>query len=109
MQKCLPALLGRHDFSSFRSSGSKNRDPVREMMRAELQAVEGDLLRFIFEADGFLRHMVRNIVGTMVEVGRGKRTLREFTEILQSRDRQRAGVKAPPQGLFLQMIRYDSP
>ena len=108
MQKCLPALLGRHDFSSFMASGSRNRDPVREMIRAELHQIEGGLLRFIFEADGFLRHMVRNIVGTIVEVGRGKRPLQEFTEILQSRDRRMAGVKAPPQGLFLQMVRYDS-
>lgn len=108
MQKCLQALLGRHDFSSFMASGSRNTEPVREMIRAELHQSGGGLLSFIFEADGFLRHMVRNIVGTIVEVGRGKRAFQEFTEILQSRDRRMAGVKAPPQGLFLQMVRYDA-
>ena len=106
MQECLPVLLGRHDFSCFRASGSGNIDPVREMIRAELHRDEGGLLRFIFEADGFLRHMVRNIVGTIVEVGLGKRSFREFADILQSRNRQMAGVTAPPQGLFLQMVYY---
>lgn len=106
MAECLRLLQGRRDFSSFRSSGSGNIDPVREMRRAEIQVPGEDLLYFVFEADGFLRHMVRNIMGTLVAVGRGKMDVRGFEEVLESRDRRRAGVKAPPQGLFLKMVRY---
>ena len=106
MGKCMSLILGRHDFSSFRSSGSGNRDPVREMIRAELQGPYEGILGLFFEADGFLRHMVRNIVGTVVGVGRGKSGVNEFTAIFQSKDRCMAGIKAPPQGLFLKMVRY---
>jgi tRNA pseudouridine38-40 synthase len=103
---CLPEFLGRKDFSSFRSSGSGNINPVREMSLAELQdAGEGRLL-FLFKADGFLRHMVRNIVGTLFDVGRGRMGTEEFLEIFRSGDRTLAGLKAPPQGLFLRMVDY---
>jgi tRNA pseudouridine38-40 synthase len=63
-------------------------------------------MRFVFEADGFLRHMVRNIVGTVVEVGSGRISLDEFEEIFEAKDRKRAGLNAPPHGLFLMMVRY---
>jgi tRNA pseudouridine38-40 synthase len=106
MHKCISTLCGKHDFSSFRSSGSGNRNPVREMRRAELQGPAHGLLRFVFEANGFLRHMVRNIVGTVVEVGQGKMGFGEFSEIFQSKDRRKAGIKAPPQGLFLIKVLY---
>jgi tRNA pseudouridine38-40 synthase len=106
MHKCISMLCGKHDFSSFRSSGSGNRNPVREMTRAELQGPDQGLLRFVFEANGFLRHMVRNIVGTVVEVGQGKMGFGEFSEIFQSKDRRKAGIKAPPQGLFLIKVQY---
>lgn len=107
MKKCLGLLLGKQDFSSFRSSGSGNIDPVREMMRAEIVTSEGGLLSFFFEANGFLRHMVRNVVGTLVEVGLGKMDADGFGKILASRDRRKAGVKAPAGGLFLKMVRYE--
>ena len=106
MHKCISALCGEHDFSSFRSSGSGNRNPVRDMKRAELQGPDQGLLRFVFEANGFLRHMVRNIVGTLVDVGQGKMGFDEFLEIFQSKDRRKAGIKAPPQGLFLIKVHY---
>ncbi len=106
MRDCVEWLQGKHDFSSFRSSGSGNTNPVRRMMRSELHGFEDGLLRFIFEADGFLRHMVRNIVGTVVDVGRGKIDFREFGRIVQAKDRGQAGIKAPPQGLFLRAVRY---
>jgi tRNA pseudouridine38-40 synthase len=64
------------------------------------------LIRFVFEADGFLRHMVRNIVGTVVEVGSGRIGPDEFLRILEAKDRKRAGFSAPPKGLFLMMVRY---
>ena len=106
MSTCLSMLIGRHDFSSFKSSGSGNKDPVREMLRAEIHGPKDDLITFFLEANGFLRHMVRNILGTVVEVGRGKLEINDFKEIFQSKDRKKAGIKAPPQGLFLMMVKY---
>jgi tRNA pseudouridine38-40 synthase len=106
MHKCVSSLCGKYDFSSFRSSGSGNRNPVREMMCAELHGPDQGLLRFVFEADGFLRHMVRNIVGSVVAAGQRKMGFDQFWEIFQSRDRRKAGVKAPPQGLFLIEVQY---
>jgi tRNA pseudouridine38-40 synthase len=107
MEACVAMLRGRHDFSSFKSARSDNLNPVREMIRAELHGPsEEGLIRFVFEADGFLRHMVRNIVGTVVEVGSGRISPDEFLKIVEAKDRKRAGVKAPPQGLFLTMVRY---
>ena len=76
------------------------------MLKAELHGSEEGILSFTFEANGFLRHMVRNIVGTIVDVGRGRVQLDEFKEIFQSKNRQMAGIKAPPQGLFLKMVKY---
>ena len=108
MERCVSLLQGRHDFSSFKSSGSENFNPVREMIRSELhRSSEEGMIHFIFEADGFLRHMVRNIVGTVIEVGSGKISPNEFFQILEARDRKKAGLKAPPQGLFLTMVRYE--
>ena len=107
MASCLQALKGRHDFSAFRSSGSGNRNPVRTMMRSEIRGPDGQgLLRMVMEADGFLRHMVRNMVGTVVEVGTGKRDVQAFQEILGSCDRTKAGIKAPARGLFLMEVTY---
>ncbi len=107
MRKCLGMLPGKRDFSSFRSTGSGNTNPIREIARAEIRIPEGGLLYLLFEADGFLRHMVRNLVGTLVEVGLGKIDLDGFDRILQSKDRKLAGIKAPAQGLFLKMVRYE--
>ncbi|MCD6297639.1 MAG: tRNA pseudouridine(38-40) synthase TruA [Deltaproteobacteria bacterium] len=106
MAKCLAVLTGRHDFSSFRSSGSGNLDPVRTVLRAELNGPENGMFVLAIEAEGFLRHMVRNIVGTVVDAGLGKIDVSGFKEILESKDRQMAGVKAPPQGLFLMKVEY---
>ena len=106
MRKCLSSLCGEHDFSSFKSTGSGNLNPVRKMMHAEIHEPDKSLLYFVFEANGFLRYMVRNIVGTVVEVGQGKIGFNDFVAIFQARDRAKAGVKAPPQGLFLTDVRY---
>jgi tRNA pseudouridine38-40 synthase len=107
MRKCLSCVIGRHDFTAFRSAGTSNVNPVREIFRAELSDFyEDGTVRFVFEAEGFLKHMVRNLVGSIVDAGKGKITSREFQEILESKDRKRAGYKAPPQGLFLTMVKY---
>jgi len=107
MAQCLSLIKGEHDFSAFRSSGSGNRNPVRTVFRAELaRGANPSRLIMLFEADGFLRHMVRNIVGTVVAAGLGKISVRDFDDIMESRARERAGVKAPPNGLFLVKVIY---
>ena len=106
MKNCLSMLLGKHDFSAFKSSGSGNRDPVREMIRTEITRPKEGVLFFIFEANGFLRHMVRNIMGSVIDVGRGKLDVCGFEEVFQSKDKCNIGIKAPPQGLFLAMVNY---
>jgi tRNA pseudouridine38-40 synthase len=106
MQKCMSLLEGTHDFSSFKSSGSGTADPVRSMTKAAMLGPEEGLLRFVFRADGCLRHMVRNIVGTVIEVGLGKIDPDRFKEIFDSKDRRIAGVKAPARGLFLMDVQY---
>ena len=107
MKNCMSMLVGKHDFSSFKSTGSGNINPVREMFKADiLDSNAKGVVRFYFEAEGFLRHMVRNIVGTVVDAGLGKISSNEFEYVLNSRDRKKAGIKAPPQGLFLTMVYY---
>lgn len=106
MQMCLKALVGRHDFSSFRSAGGSAVSPVRTVLRAQLESDEQGLVRLVFEADGFLRHMVRNIVGTVVAVGTGRISPERFMEIMEAGDRREAGIKAPSKGLFLMSVRY---
>ncbi|MBW1763340.1 MAG: tRNA pseudouridine(38-40) synthase TruA [Deltaproteobacteria bacterium] len=107
MRKCMSMLLGKNDFAAFRSTGSENRTTIKELTRSELHGPDRDgILCFLLEANGFLRHMVRNIVGTVVEVGKGRWSLDEFEEIFRSRDRCRAGIKAPCQGLFLKDVVY---
>ncbi len=106
MQEALSLIVGTHDFSSFRSSGSSSVNPVRTVFRAELISDSDGLLRIVMEANGFLRHMVRNIVGTVVQVGYGKISLERFKEIFEAKDRRLAGKKAPAQGLFLVEVKY---
>jgi len=106
ISECLSRLIGRRDFSSFQSTGSSVQNATRTMHRAEIQRDPGGILRMIFEADGFLRHMVRNIVGTVVEAGAGKVNPEDFSGILDARDRSLSGVKAPACGLFLVTVTY---
>lgn len=106
MGECLALLTGTHDFSAFRSTGSGNLNPVRSVFRSELKGSNDGLLRIRIEADGFLRHMVRNVTGTLVSAGMGRTDAARFEEILESRDRSLAGIKAPPQGLFLMEVLY---
>ena len=76
------------------------------MIRAALSIREGDLFVFDFEANGFLRHMVRNIMGTIAKAGLGEISVERVHEILESKDRQQAEAKAPPGGLYLTEVRY---
>jgi len=106
MKKATRNLVGEHDFSAFRSVGSPTRSSVRNILRADWKRGKRSVLRFEIEATGFLKQMVRAIVGTLVEVGRGKISAQEFKRILDSKDRKEAGPTAPAQGLFLKEVRY---
>ena len=106
MKKATHSLLGEHDFSAFRSVGSSTRSSVRNILRADWKTGKIGLLRFEIEATGFLKQMVRAIVGTLVEVGRGKIFAQEFKRILDSKDRKEAGPTAPAHGLFLKEVKY---
>jgi tRNA pseudouridine38-40 synthase len=106
MKKATHSLVGEHDFSAFRSVGSPTRSSVRNLLRAEWKRGKGGHLRFEIEASGFLKQMVRAIVGTLVEVGRGKISVQEFKRILDSKDRKEAGPTAPARGLFLKEVKY---
>lgn len=98
-------LVGRHDFSSFRSAGCAATHPVRTIEAIEV-GVEGDLIVMDVRGQGFLRHMVRIIAGTLADVGRGRRPPAQIAEVLAARDRLAAGKTAPPQGLTLVEVRY---
>ncbi|MGD8677291.1 MAG: tRNA pseudouridine(38-40) synthase TruA, partial [Desulfobacterales bacterium] len=95
-------------FSAFEGTGSPRSHAVRQVFRAFIDREEkAEFLAFDIEADGFLRFMVRNIVGTLVLVGSGKISVAEFEDILLSKERERAGATAPPQGLFLMCVNYE--
>lgn len=99
-------LLGVHDFSSFRAADCEAKNAVRELRRLDVVS-DGDELVFRLEATAFLKHMVRNLVGTLVEVGLGDRDPASMTALLQARDRRLAGRTAPPGGLCLDEVFYD--
>jgi tRNA pseudouridine38-40 synthase len=109
LEKAAAGLLGSHDFTAFRASGSDNQNPVREILAAAWRAGEGGWLNFTITATGFLRGMVRSLVGTMVEVGRGKAPPERLAELLVTRARHLAGPTAPPQGLYLVEVFYENP
>jgi len=104
MKEATEYLIGEHDFSSFRSVGTPTRTAVRRIIRAEWR--RDGFLYLEIEATGFLKQMVRAIVGTLVEVGKGKMSAEEFQKILESRDRKKAGQTAPAHGLFLKEVKY---
>jgi len=101
-------LIGEHDFSSFRSTGTPTKTAVREVFRAEWKKGGDGLMHFEIEATGFLKQMVRAIVGTLSEVGKGKIGAEEFERILESKDREKAGPTAPALGLFLKEVKYEA-
>ena len=106
MRQAISHILGSHDFKAFEGTGSPRSHTVRNVMAADLTENADGRLTFRIEADGFLRFMVRNIVGTLLDVGLGKISPEEFGIILESRDRSRAGATAPPHGLFLMEVKY---
>jgi len=109
MRQAIPYLIGRHDFRSFQTSGSTRKTTIRTISALTLEGADsefGQQLTLEIEADGFLYNMVRNIVGTLVEVGRKKHPPEWVHEVLQARDRRRAGPMAPARGLVLMHVSY---
>ena len=106
MAAAAAALTGEHDFTAFRASGSDNINPVRRVLAAAWRDEPGGWLSFTITATGFLRGMVRSLVGTMAEAGRGKAPPTILAELLTSGARHLAGPTAPPQGLYLVEVFY---
>jgi len=105
MRKAGQALLGEHDFTSFRAAGCQAHSPVRRMLDFNLDT-SNDWIWFDVRANAFLQHMVRNIAGSLIEVGSGKREVTWIKELLEVCDRTKAGVTAPPHGLYLTGVKY---
>jgi tRNA pseudouridine38-40 synthase len=108
MQKAASALVGSHDFSSFEGALTDNEDPICHLQQLAVTR-RGDTVIIEAYADRFLRHMVRAMVGTLVEIGDGKRVPDEMVAILHAKDRTKAGRTAPSQGLFLVRVDYEEP
>lgn len=106
MAAALPALRGTHPFTAFRAVGSGERTTVCALRTADV-ARSVDMVIFTFEADHFLRHMVRMIVGTLLEAGKGKLPAPAVEEILRGEDNRKAGPRAPAHGLYLVRVSYE--
>ena len=106
MRYALSYLTGTHDFNAFKGAGSQQLHTTRSVLNAGFTERDQDYLVFEIEADGFLRFMVRNIVGTLVDVGLCKITPSDFKKIRVSKNRNLAGATAPPHGLFLMQVKY---
>lgn len=106
MNQCCALLCGTHDFKSFENTGAPRRSTVRTVFAAQVEKQPGNRLVCRICADGFLKNMVRNIVGTLVDAGRYKITVKDFESILSAKDRSLAGATAPARGLFLKQVNY---
>ena len=107
MQHAVKRLLGRHDFSAFRAAECQAKSPEKDLRQATIRR-QGDFLVFDFRADGFLHHMVRNIVGCLVHIGAGQAEPAWMDELLMHKDRTQAAPTFLPDGLYLSYIRYPS-
>lgn len=106
MREAAGRLVGEHDFSAFRSAECQARSPVRTLHRLDIEK-RGERIDFVLRANAFLQHMVRNLVGTLVHVGKGKHPPCWAREVLDSRDRSRAAPTMPAAGLYLEALEYE--
>lgn len=106
MRLCAQSLVGEFDFTTFRDSQCTARSPIKTIYRSELDTV-GDTVVYRVIGSGFLKQMVRNIVGSLVDVGRGRLKVDTFAGILEAKDRRCAGVTAPAHGLTLDWVSYE--
>ena len=105
MHAAAQGLIGEHDFTSFRASECQSRTPMRRLAGVAVVR-HGDVVDVTVRANAFLHHMVRNIVGSLLLVGAGERPVEWLREVLDARDRTRAGPTAPPQGLYFAAVDY---
>ncbi len=105
MSEAARRFIGEHDFASFRSLGSEETTTIRRVYMSEWRR-DGERFCYRVEASSFMRHMVRTMVATMVEVGRGRLAPAQVTALIEARDRSLAPASAPPAGLFLVEVRY---
>lgn len=105
MQAAAQALVGLHDFTTFRDAACQSASPVKTLDIATVER-QGSEVHFRFAARSFLHRQVRSMVGTLVEVGDGRRPVAEVAQVLAAADRSRCGVVAPPQGLYLTEVTY---
>jgi tRNA pseudouridine38-40 synthase len=106
MRAAAALLVGEHDFSAFRSSECQAKSPVRVVHSLEVIKQE-NVIEFVLRANAFLHHMVRNIVGTLIYVGKGKHPPEWAREVLESRQRAKAAPTFGPQGLYLESVEYE--
>lgn len=106
LDACAAALVGTHDFTAFTPTQTDHVRFERDVLAASWEQ-DGDLLSFLITADAFMRNMVRALVGTQLEVAGGRRTVQNFTKLLQGGPRTAAGDTAPPHGLYLESVSYD--
>jgi tRNA pseudouridine38-40 synthase len=107
MHQAAQALVGRHDFAAFRAADCERRTTERTLTRLAVTRTD-HLVTIEVEADAFLKNMVRIIVGTLAEIGHGKRPATDMQRLLDGRDRRQGGITAPPQGLTLVRVYYES-
>jgi len=106
MRKEAKSLEGIHDFTSLRAGDCQGKTPVKEILKSEI-TLDGEYVIYTVVGKGFLKQMVRIIVGTLVQIGRGWFGEQTLLEIIDLKDRRKAGVTAPPHGLFLDWVKYD--
>ncbi len=105
MQEAAEHFLGEHDFKSFTSTKKGKKSTVRRIDSIDIKK-EGDLITFIFQGNGFLYHMIRILVGTLLEVGKGERMVNSMPELIAAEDRELAGALVPGKGLVLEEVFY---
>jgi len=106
LQEGARLLIGEKDFSTFRAAGCGAKHPIREVTSFIVSATDDGFIEFTIKGTAFLRHMVRIMVGTLVELGKGKISVEEFKCIIEAKDRTRAPYTAPPEGLYLMKTKY---
>jgi tRNA pseudouridine38-40 synthase len=106
MKEAVEYLIGEHDFKAFAQSGIEVKTTIRNVLNVSLEQKENNIILFSIEATGFLKRMVRLIIGTLVQVGKGKITPLDFAEILNSGEKTKFVYAAPPQGLYLKEVKY---
>lgn len=107
MRAAAACLVGEHDFSAFRAAECQARSPVKTLHEVSIES-SGPYVIFGFRANAFLHHMVRNLVGTLVYVGKGKQPVQWVQELLRSKDRSKSAPTFGPQGLYLERIEYEA-